>query len=77
MRNQNISACRLSGLRGFAVCAALLTGVAGAAAQSLTYTSGQNVAPAYEGWEEDADAIHRRMLDRVTAELAGPAREAR
>ena len=23
------------------------------------------------GWEEDADAIHRRMLDRVTAELAG------
>jgi sugar phosphate isomerase/epimerase len=21
------------------------------------------------GWEEDADAIHRRMLDRVTSEL--------
>jgi hypothetical protein len=29
------------------------------------------------GWEEDADAIHRRMLDRVTAELTGPAREPR
>ena len=29
------------------------------------------------GWEEDADAIHRRMLDRVTAELARPAREPR
>ena len=29
------------------------------------------------GWEEDADAIHRRMLDRVTFELAGPARESR
>jgi len=24
-------------------------------AQSITYNSGQNVAPAYEGWEEDAD----------------------
>jgi hypothetical protein len=24
-------------------------------AQSLTYTRGQNVAPAYEGWEQDAD----------------------
>ena len=23
--------------------------------QSLTYTRGQNVAPAYEGWEQDAD----------------------
>jgi autonomous glycyl radical cofactor GrcA len=23
--------------------------------QSLTYTKGQNVAPAYEGWEQDAD----------------------
>jgi myo-inositol catabolism protein IolH len=22
------------------------------------------------GWEEDADAIHRRMLDRVTSALA-------
>jgi hypothetical protein len=26
-----------------------------AAAQSLTYTKGQNVAPAYEGWEQAAD----------------------
>ena len=26
-----------------------------ATAQSLTYTSGQNVAPAYEGWEQGAD----------------------
>ena len=26
-----------------------------AAAQSLTYTRGQNVAPAYEGWEQGAD----------------------
>jgi hypothetical protein len=24
-----------------------------AEAQSLSYTKGQNVAPAYEGWEED------------------------
>ena len=27
----------------------------GAGAQSLSYNSGQNVAPGYEGWEEDAD----------------------
>ena len=24
------------------------------------------------GWEEDADAIHRRMLEKLTAELGGP-----
>lgn len=29
--------------------------VAGAHAQSLTYSRGQNVAPAFEGWEQDAD----------------------
>jgi myo-inositol catabolism protein IolH len=23
------------------------------------------------GWEEEADAIHRRMLDRVKSELGG------
>jgi len=35
---------------------ALLLGIASVAgAQSLAYNSGQNVAPAYEGWEEDAD----------------------
>ena len=28
---------------------------AGASAQSLSYNSGQNVAPGYEGWEEAAD----------------------
>ncbi len=27
----------------------------GVPAQSLSYNSGQNVAPAYEGWEQDAD----------------------
>ena len=34
---------------------ALLVACAGAAAQSLTYSSGQTVAPAYEGWEQAAD----------------------
>lgn len=29
------------------------------------------------GWEEDADAIHRRMRDRLTSELTGPARKPR
>ena len=28
------------------------------------------------GWEETADDIHRRMLERVTAELAGLKRRA-
>ncbi|MBY0495822.1 MAG: hypothetical protein K2Y23_16550 [Cyanobacteria bacterium] len=28
---------------------------AGVHAQSLSYSSGQNVSPAYEGWEQDAD----------------------
>jgi hypothetical protein len=42
---------------GFALlaAAAALAAVSPARAQSLTYTGGQNVAPAYEGWEEDAD----------------------
>ena len=34
---------------------AVLTGSAVARAQSLSYNSGQNVAPSYEGWEEDPD----------------------
>ena len=38
-----------------AVFAALGMGATLAAAQSLTFTSGQNVSPAYEGWELAAD----------------------
>jgi hypothetical protein len=37
-----------------ALVAALALG-GGVGAQSLTYTKGQNVAPAYEGWEQDPD----------------------
>jgi len=38
------------------VAAALWLGpAAGAQAQSLSYNSGQSIAPAYEGWEEAAD----------------------
>src|SRR5262249_36202125 len=33
----------------------LLAFAANAGAQSLSYTKGQNVAPAYEGWEQDAN----------------------
>jgi hypothetical protein len=33
----------------------LLVAAAAASAQSLTYNSGQTVAPAYEGWEQAAD----------------------
>jgi|KBSMisStandDraft_5_1062788.scaffolds.fasta_scaffold48890_3 hypothetical protein len=34
---------------------ALVVAPAVASAQSLSYNSGQNVAPGYEGWEQDAD----------------------
>jgi hypothetical protein len=34
---------------------ALLIAPVAAGAQTLSYNSGQNVAPAYEGWEEDPD----------------------
>jgi hypothetical protein len=37
------------------VAALIVAPSLGASAQSLSYNSGQNVAPAYEGWEEDAD----------------------
>lgn len=37
------------------VAALWLMTVAQADAQSLSYNSGQSIAPAYEGWEEDAD----------------------
>jgi len=39
------------------MCAAALSFVAGhrAGAQSLSYSSGQNVSPAYEGWEQAPD----------------------
>ena len=39
----------------FAAAAQLALGVHAADAQSLTYSRGQNISPAYEGWEIDAD----------------------
>ncbi len=33
----------------------VLAACRGVFAQSLSYSSGQNIAPAYEGWEQDAD----------------------
>ena len=48
--------CLLAAVTGaLAVAALLLAGdFSPAAAQSLSYSKGQNVSPAYEGWEEDA-----------------------
>ncbi len=37
------------------LAAAGLTGHRAVSAQSLSYSSGQDIAPAYEGWEQDAD----------------------
>ena len=42
-------------LRWLLVAAALSALRPGAAAQSLSYTKGQNISPAYEGWEQAAD----------------------
>jgi hypothetical protein len=42
-------------IRLFICAAALAVAPAVARAQSLSYNSGLNVAPAYEGWEEEAD----------------------
>ena len=42
-------------LRALVSALALVVAPAVAGAQSLAYNSGQNVAPGYEGWEEDAD----------------------
>jgi hypothetical protein len=41
---------------------ALLPTCIGASAQSLTYNSGQSVAPAYDGWEEEADGTKYFIL---------------
>lgn len=43
-----------TGLLSMAVAVGLAAGAQGLSAQSLSYSSGQNVSPAYEGWEEDA-----------------------
>jgi hypothetical protein len=59
---------------------ALLTMAPGANAQSLSYNSGQNVAPGYEGWEEDADGtkyfvfgyMNRNWEEEIDAPI-GPA----
>ena len=42
-------------IRALVSALALVVAPAVAGAQSLAYNSGQNVAPGYEGWEEDAD----------------------
>lgn len=42
-------------LASLLVAAACVVGSRSAHAQSLSYTKGQNVAPAYEGWERAAD----------------------
>jgi hypothetical protein len=41
----------------FMAAIAVVAWNATAASQSLSYTKGQNVAPAYEGWEQGADGV--------------------
>ena len=42
-------------VRALLTALVLVVAPAVAGAQSLAYNSGQNIAPGYEGWEEDAD----------------------
>jgi len=42
-------------VRVWVAALALVAAPAASHAQSLSYNSGQNIAPGYEGWEEDAD----------------------
>jgi hypothetical protein len=44
-----------SAIRNLVVAAFFMALTMPSAAQSLSYTKGQNVAPAYEGWEQGAD----------------------
>jgi hypothetical protein len=44
-----------TGVVRLVVVSAIVVTAAWAGAQNLTYTKGQNVAPAYEGWEQGAD----------------------
>lgn len=47
--------CRMLGLVMIGAGAIAASGRGGVSAQSLSYTSGQSVAPAYEGWEQAPD----------------------
>ena len=49
------STMRLIGASILVLVFVLVTGGTDAHGQSLTYSSGQNVSPAYEGWEEEAN----------------------
>src|SRR5262245_33653658 len=55
--NARHSSAFTRGMRAFAVaCVVTLVSVHGSVlAQSLTYSRGQTVSPAFEGWEEDAN----------------------
>jgi hypothetical protein len=43
----------------------------GVATQSLSYSSGQNISPAYEGWEKNTDgSLHRFGADSLRTSRA-------
>ena len=46
---------RYQKVRVIVALASVLLTVGAASAQRLSYSSGQNVSPGYEGWEKDAD----------------------
>ena len=56
----------LAGLAGLIACAWLLSG-GNQSAQSLTYSRGQNVSPAFEGWESGADGVSSFLFGYMNA----------
>ena len=52
----------------------VLLPVRDSSSQSLTYSRGQSVAPAYEGWEQEADGTKYRLIGIGVADLETPER---
>ena len=57
---------RPSAIRNLVVAAFFMALTMPSAAQSLSYTKGQNVAPAYEGWEQGADGAKYFVFGYMT-----------
>jgi len=55
MRNKSMSSVRRRAIFSTLIAAGMAAAASLAEAQSLSYSRGQTVSPAYEGWQQDAD----------------------
>ena len=60
---------RYSKARVIVAAASVLLTVGAVSAQRLSYSSGQNVSPGYEGWETDADGKRYFLFGYIESEL--------